>query len=118
MDAKVSANIVYEIYQGCFTRKGQMKDFLAQSVREGIPIRQVREKQPCPSGSWVSLGGKFNTGVCSFVTFASLLGFLFWWLLVSSIIFFGFLCKLLLCAKLQLFIDKIHTTNSGRFRKL
>ena len=68
MDAKVSANIVYEIYQGCFTRKGQMKDFLAQSVREGIPIRQVREKQPCPSGSWVSLGGKFNASVCSFAT--------------------------------------------------
>ena len=117
-DAKVSANTVNEIYKGCFTRKGQIKKLFG-AVSQGRCPNMASERETTLPKKLVGFfrEGKFNTGVCSFVTFASLLVFLFWWLLVSSIIFFGFLCKVLLCSKLQLFIDKIHTTNSGRFRK-
>ena len=114
-DAKVSANTVNEIYQGCFTRKGQIKKLFG-AVSQGRCPNMASERETTSPKRLVGFfrEGKFNTGVCSFATFASLFASL---LLVSSIIFFGFLCKVLLCSKLQLFIDKIHTTNSGRFRK-
>ena len=84
-DAKVSANTVNEIYQGCFTRKGQIKNFLAQSVREGVPIWQVREKQPYPRGSWVSLGGQHRCMLLSY--FCVFVGFLF----LVAISFFNYI---------------------------
>ena len=62
-DAKVSANTVNEIYQGCFTRKGQIKKLFGAVSQGRCPIWQVREKQPYPRGSWVSLGRASSTPV-------------------------------------------------------
>ena len=85
-DAKVSANTVNEIYQGCFTRKGQIKKLFGAVSQGRCPIWQVREKQPYPRGSWVSLGGQvqhrcmllcyFCVFVCVFVI--SFFNYIFW----------------------------------------
>lgn len=82
-DAKVSANTVNEIYQGCFTRKGQIKKLFGP-VSQGRCPNMASERETTLPKRLVGFFRGGNTGVCSFCVFV---GFLF----LVAISFFNYI---------------------------